>query len=258
MDADDLWTEARSMARPVVRLSSIASGSKPVGRFRGPPIVGAALRGKHVLSFDCGCLPRELMHPALRGTATLHEGDGDDFPPSEFAVIDRAIDFGALPAAREQIQVYAHLATADDDGARLVYSDLETHGVPLYAHADQSLPHIGDLLERGSPRVHAWLRSLGWDPKHRYNRNLDRRSPAAAEYDRRWWQDRYDAGETPKLLWSLPRGRTFAVLGGWPTPLRDEALPEGRLLLTVFAEEEPRRQVFLTDTGSFTVLDELA
>ena len=36
----------------------------------------------------------------------------------------------------------------------------------------------------------------------------------------------------------------------------DDPVPEGRLLLTVFAEEEPRRHVFATEGGGFRVLDE--
>jgi hypothetical protein len=101
------------------------------------------------------------------------------------------------------------------------------------------------------------LRSLGWDPSWRYNGNLDRLSKAAADYHRMWWQDWRGPPLKPQPLRSLPKERALAVLGGWPAPLVDGELPQGRVVVTLFAEEEPRRFVVLTDDGELVVFDQI-
>jgi hypothetical protein len=257
VNAQDLWAEALAMARPAVRLSSIPTGAPPVGCFRGPPLAGVTLPGRHWLSFDCRCLPADLSHSSLRGTGTLHEWLIDDDLPSRFAVIPGHVDFAARPAAREEVVTYEELIRAGKQGRFLEWLDLDTKCVPLYASPYQSLPYVSDLLIFGSPAIHTWLRSLGWDPAWRHNNNFDKRSPVAADYERLWWDYAYGYGpeEDPPLAWSLPKGRTFAILGGWPDLLIDDPLPSGRLVLTVFADGEPRRHVVLCENGRFEVLD---
>ena len=129
--------------------------------------------------------------------------------------------------------MYPNRARADDDGQRVHWRDLETGCIPLYAYLDRSLPSVSDLLG-----------------------NLDKRSPAAAEYAKLWWQHRYGSPESPRTLWSLPKARTFATLGVWATKLIDEPWSLGQLVLTLFAGEEPRRHVVFTEEGAFAVHEE--
>ncbi len=243
------------MARPCVRLSPIAPDAAPVGCFGGPPLATAKLTGAHLLSFDCGLLRDEISRAVPNGTATLHASPDEDLVGA-FVVVPEILDFSARPVAPEDVKSYPHLVRGQDDGQRAHWRDLETGCIPLYAYPDRSLPSVSDLLELGSARVHGWLRSLGWDPSWRYNGNLDELSPAAAEYAQLWWQDRYGSPERPRTLWSLPKGRTFATLGGWPAQRIDEPLPKGQLVVTLFADEEPRRHVVLTEGGEFAVYEE--
>ena len=67
----------------------------------------------------------------------------------------------------------------------------------------------------------------------------------------------YGSPEHPRTLWSLPKARTLATLGGWPTQLIDEPLPKGQLVVTLFADEEPRRHVVFTEAGRFEVYEEV-
>ncbi len=243
------------MARACVRLSSIASGAPPLGCFGGPPLATAKLPGTHLLSFDCAALPAELTRAVPNGTATLHASPDEDLG-AEFAVVPQSVDFSARLVAPEEVKIYPNLVRADDDGQRVHWRDLETACIPLYAYSGRSLPSVSDLLEFGTPRVHDWLRSLGWKPEWRYNGNFDKRSSAAAEYAQLWWQDRYGNSERPRTLWSLPKARTFAMLGGWPAQLIDEPLPKGQLVETLFADVEPRRHVIFSEEGGFAVCEE--
>jgi hypothetical protein len=165
------------MARPSVRRSSIPSG-KPVGYFAGPAQSGDATPGRHLLSFELSALPDDLRALLADGIGLLHEGDLEEFGPSRFAVLEATIDFEALPKARERIETRANLVRDGDDGRRVVFRELETAGIPLYAHPHQSLPMVGDLLRFGTPRVREFLASLGWPPEAGYNENLDQLSEA--------------------------------------------------------------------------------
>jgi hypothetical protein len=256
MTGDELWAEAQTLARAAVRLASIPNGSPPVGCFRGPPLPGVALAGRHVLSFDCSALPPALARVVGAGTLTLHADPEDCDQTSGCELLPGPVDFAARPAAHESVTLHAHLARGEDDGARYWWDDLEHLSVPLYAHAEVSLPPVGDLLASGSAAILAWLHAIGWDPAARYNRNFDARSTAAAEYEKRWWKQYRGKAERPKPLWWLPSGRTFAVLGGWPVLMFDDPPPAAEFVCTVFAEEEPRRHVFPVAGGGLQWLDE--
>jgi hypothetical protein len=257
MDADELWAEALALAKPCVRLSSLPSGSPAVGCFRGPPLPGSTLGGTHQLSFDSSALPDAWQHPGLSGTLTLHAGDDAEGEPSSAVIVPSRFDFGSRPTAHEVTRTYPQLARGGDDGQRVAWDGLETNGVPLYAHPDRSLPMVSDLLEHGSPRLHAWLASLGWDARDRYNGNLDKRTPLAAAYDAAWRKDIEGVCQQPRALWWLPKQRTFAVIGGWLHCLMDDGFPSRQPLLTLYAGEEPRRHVFVVD-GRLQTVDEIS
>jgi hypothetical protein len=227
-----------------------------VGCFRGPPLPGTTLGGRHVLSFDCGQLPADLSRAVGAGTLTLHADPEDCDSTSGCEVMPGGANFAARPSATELVKVHAHLARGDDDGSRYWWYELESTSVPLYAYPGVSLPSVADLLACGSPALKDWLRSIGWDSASRYNGNFDARSPAASQYHRRWWKEYRGEPESPQPLWWLPGGRTFAVIGGWPVLMIDEPPPAGALVCTVFAEEEPRRHVFLRAGGGFEWLDD--
>lgn len=256
MDGKELWDEALALAKPCVRLSSVPSGRPPVGCFRGPALPGSPLAGEHQLSFDLGVLPEGLRQPSLSGTLTLHSGDDAEGEPSTVAILPGAFDFTSRSVASEVTRTHAHLAKQGDDGQRVEWTGLEAGSVLLYAHADRSLPAVSDLLQYGSPELHAWLAALGWQPSHRYNRNLDKRTPLAAQYDEAWWRDVEGKREQPRAMWWLPRERTFAVVGGWLNSLMDEEFPAREPLLTLFAGGEPRRHVFVVD-GQLQTVDEI-
>jgi hypothetical protein len=259
MDENELWEIALSMAKPATRLSSNPSGS-PVGIFRGPALAGVQLPGRHLLSFACACLPTELASALPGGTATLHELSDDDGPRAEFLVVPEAVDFGRRPAAVQGVRTYANLVHPPrgkwpaDDGQRIVWDDVETHSVLLYAHPDRVLPGVGDLLEFGPPRLREWLQSLGWQPGSGYDSQLDRLTPALKQYNRRWWSEVLGPPLAPRPLWPLLPGHTFAILGGWPIPLREGEIPPGRLVFTLFAAEEPRWHGVLTEAGKLTLI----
>jgi hypothetical protein len=258
MNVEDLFSEAVHLARATVRLSAVPSGAAPVGCYRGPAPLGSSLTGQHMLSFDSAALPAPLSERAeLRGTLTLHHVDDYDLgPQSVFAALPEVVDFSACPSATAEVVEYEHLKRERDPGRRLVWTGLDEKSVLLYAHPDRSLPNPAELVARGSERLHAWLRSIGWDPAWRFNNNLARKSPAFSEYQDRYWKELYGPKEDPPLLWTLPKGRTFAFLGGYPLVLMDEELPAGELVVTLLEEEEPRRHVFLRSDGTFEMLNE--
>ncbi|HEY6559132.1 MAG TPA: hypothetical protein VI072_17735 [Polyangiaceae bacterium] len=122
----------------------------------------------------------------------------DEDSVGEFVVVPETVDFSLRPIAPEEVKIYPTLVRGNDDGQRVHWRDLETGRIPLYAYSDRSFPSVSDLLELGSPRIHSWLRSLGWDPSWRYNGNLDKLSPAAAEYAQLWWKDPAGTSSSPK------------------------------------------------------------
>jgi len=256
MDGKELWEEALALAKPCVRLSSLPTERPPVGCFRGPALSGSPLALAHQLSVDLSVVPEALRQPSLRGTLTLHTGDEAEGEPSTVAILPERFDFTLRPVANEVARTHAHLIRKNDDGQRVEWEGLEINSVPLYAYPDRSLPTVSDLLQYGSPRLHAWLESLGWKPSYRYNGNLDKRTPLAAEYNAAWWKDIEGEREQPRTMWWLPKARTFAVLGGWLNYLMDEEFPSREPLLTLFAGEEPRRHVFVVD-GELRTLDEI-
>lgn len=257
MDRNELWQEALELAKPCVRLSSLPSGQPAVGCFRGPPLPGSTLGGEHQLSFDLSALPEALRHPSLSGTLTLHAGDDAEGEPSTVAIVPGKFDFHSRDPAREVRRAHPELVRENDDGQRLEWEGLEAGCVLLYAYPDRSLPTVSDLLEYGSPKLHAWLASLAWEPSYRYNGNLDRRTPLAAEYSAAWWKDLEGAREQPRAAWWLPKQRTFAVMGGWLHYLMDEPFPSREPLVTLYAGEEPRRHVFMID-GRLQTIDEIS
>jgi hypothetical protein len=256
MDGKELWAEALALAKPCVRLSALPSGRPPVGCFRGPALPGSPLAFEHQLSFDLSVLPDAQSSPSLSGTLTLHSGDDAEGEPSTVAILPGTFDFASRPSASEVTLTHAHLARKNDDGRRVEWAGLEASSVLLYAYPDRSLPTVSDLLQYGSPKLHAWLASFGWKPSDRYNGNLDKRTPLAAEYNAAWWKDVEGKREQPRTLWWLPKERTFAVVGGWLNYLADEEFPSREPLLTLFAGEEPRRHVFVVD-GQLQTLDEI-
>jgi len=256
MDGRELWAEALALAKPCVRLSSRPGTSPPVGWYRGPALPESPLAGAHLLSFDLSVVPEALRHPSLSGTLTLHAGDDAEGEPSTVAVLPATFDFGSRRSAREVTRSHAHLAGKNDDGRRVEWEELEADSVLLYAYPDRSLPTASDLVEYGSPKLHEWLNSVGWNPSYRYNGNLDKRTPLVSEYYDAWWHDFEGDPEQPRTIWSLPKERTFAVVGGWLNFLADEEFPSREPLLTVFAGEEPRRHVFLVE-GQLQTEDEI-
>ena len=258
MNADELFDEAVRLARVTVRLSPVPSGAAPVGCYRGPAPVASELPGQHLLSLDSSALPAPLCERReLCGTLTLHHVDDEmDGPQSVFAVLPELVDFSARPSAVPEVVEFANLKRGRDTGRRLVWPELDEKSVLLYAHPDRCLPNPAELVARGSERLHDWLRSIGWDPAWRFNNNLARRSPAFAEYAERYCNEVYGPSEDPPLLWTLPKGRTFAFLAGYPLVLMDEELPAGELVVTLLAEEEPRRHVFVSGDGTFHMLNE--
>jgi hypothetical protein len=258
MNAEEIFSEAVQLARATVRLSAIPSGAAPVGCYRGPAPLESPLPGQHLLSFDSTALPAPLSERAeLRGTLTLHHvGDYDEGPQTVFAVLPELVDFSTRPSVMPEVVEYDHLKRERDSGRRLVWPELDEKSVLLYAHPDRCLPNPAELVARGSERLHSWLRSIGWDPAWRFNGNLTRRSPAFAEYEKLYLNDLYGPKEDPPLLWTRPKGRTFAFLGGYPLVLMDEELPAGELVVTLLEEEEPRRHVFVSSDGTFKMLNE--
>ena len=217
MDGKELWAEGLALAKPCVRLSAVPSAAAPVGCLGGPPLDGCPLSGAHLLSFDARTLPEPSRCASLNGTITLHGGDDAEGEPSTAAVLPRSIDFSRCPA----------------------------EAVLLYAYPDRSVPCLADVIEYGSPKVHAWLESLGWKPQWRHNGNLNKLTPVAAEYEELWWGHR-----------EAPAERTVAVVGGWLFYLADETFPSREPLVTLFAGEEPRRHVFFVD-GALQTVDEI-
>jgi hypothetical protein len=258
--APDLLEEAHALARPCVRLSFKKSGSPPVGRWRGPPSPDVELAGPHLLSFDCGILPREFDDLNLKGCASLHDSAPGKCLASEFTITDEVPDFASYPRARKFRKEMKNPFTGASMGKMSYWKETETNSIPLYAYEDISLPCIGDLFEHGSPRLHEWLRAHGWTPDRRANGDFFGRSAREA-YTRAW--ELHVWGTDEERSWhahSMGRGGTFAVLGGWPVPIMAdyyEPLPEGRLLLITFAEIEPQRQVWVSDGNTFNVVDRI-
>jgi hypothetical protein len=244
------------LARPRVRLSSIANDKAPVGCFRGGPLPGTTLSGRHVLSFHTAVVPPSLSGRFGAGTLSIHADPEDcDFTVG-CEILPTVVDFAQRVVATDVVATHAHLARGDDDGRRYWWSDLDSSSVLLYAYDDRSWPYTSDLIKNGSPALQAYVRSLDWDPAQGYGKGLGARSEALKSYNQKWWRELRGEPETPQPLWWLPRERTFAVLGGWPIVLMEEPRPSDDVVCTVFAEEEPRRHIFLNAKGELECLDD--
>lgn len=173
-------------------------------------------------------------------------------------MIRKALASALRESAEAELRQYPDLVrNANDDGTRLSWDGLDKRSVLLYARPDRLLPHVSELLEFGPPALLQWQPSIGWDPSWGHAPKLNELSDAPAEYARRWRRELYDKREAPHLTWYLPKERTLALLGGWPVTFHENELREGRVLCTLFADEEPRRHVLLLDSGEFSIVDEI-
>ena len=193
MHPNEFESEGRALARPCVYLRS--TGDVFAGTWRGAPAAPQpAGPYRHWLSVDA----RHLPVPAS-GVVSFFTNEDDC---TSGAIV--AMPTGQLPETAP--------------------------GVPLFAVPGVSLPPLEAVFAFGSPAVHSWLKSLGWQPEWGYNDNFPEQS-VVGPYERLY------QGESP-----FYSGGAHAVLGGWHLPWPDgdwPALVDATLLLWTFAESEP-------------------
>lgn len=157
------------------------------------------------------------------------------------------IDTRYIPGARGQqpacMSVYTNEedcesgVVAVDHASRLLG---RSDGLPLYAHADSSLPPLEAAFKLGSATVKDWLAGNGWDPEWGYNDNFADRKPV----------DFYEREYRRRL--PLFTGEAHAVLGGWHIPWPDgdwDDLVRKRLIVWTFEESEPWVEVWEEGQG---------
>jgi hypothetical protein len=203
MTGSELIAEAERLVRPCVLLRSKGPKDRVAAVWGGPGQVPApddSLR--HWLTIDCRFFPKRLG--PSKGCLSIYT-DEDDCE-SGVAVLDRK---ATLMAKRGNSKLYAHEA--------------------------RSLPPVDAVFQFGSPAVHKWLRSKGWQPKWGYNGKFKDRKPVE-EYE-----DLYQA-ECP-----LYAGGAHAVLGGWHFPWPDgdwAELVDRPLLVWTVEDSEPWVEVW--------------
>jgi hypothetical protein len=121
---------------------------------------------------------------------------------------------------------------------------LSASGVRLFAHEGLSLPPLDAVFRYGSPDLHAWLRSCGWDPTWPPNSNF--RDPVPVEAYEKEYQRRLP----------LYSGGAHAVLGGWHFPWPDGDwfdLTSSQLLVWTFQDSEPWIEAWNRDGHQWVV-----
>jgi hypothetical protein len=203
MTGSELIAEAERLARPCVLLRDKGTPDRLAAVWGGPGLVAAPEGSfRHWLTFDCRFLPDGVGPPTGCLSVYTDEEQGE----SGAAVLDRE---GQLIAKRGNTKLYAREA--------------------------RSLPPLDAVFRFGSPAVHQWLRSWGWEPDWGYNSNFKDPEPAL-QYERLY------QSECP-----LYAGGAYAVLGGWHFPWPDgdwEVLLERPLLIWTFAGSEPWVEVW--------------
>jgi hypothetical protein len=203
MTGSELIAEAERLTRNCVLLQGKGPKDRLAAVWGGPGLVPAPEGSfRHWLTIDCRFLPDGLGLSAGCLSIYTDEEDGE----SGAAVFDGK---GKLTVARK--------STA------------------LYAHEARSLPPVDAVFRLGSPAVHEWLRSKGWQPEWGYNGNF--KDPKPVDEYQRLYQS-----ECP-----LYAGGAYAVLGGWHFPWPDgdwEELLDRPLLVWTFEESEPWVEVW--------------
>lgn len=153
-----------------------------------------------------------------------------------------SVDLARLPAAATLAgldRVVRLSLEADAPGGRLrARLDVQAAlapGEPLAAREVLSLPPVDHVLRHGSPRVRAWLDSLGWGPAE-VAAGISDAFPA--------WEVVLPYEQAHRATSPLFRWEPHAIVGGWPPELPDPDPPGGRLVLTTVRNAEPWYQVW--------------
>ena len=211
----ELVAEAQRLARRCLHLVAVSTHDAPpvaVWGGAGPP--ASRNSGRHWLTVS---------------SARLSPVDGQRLPGGSLTV--RVSARGGR----------ATVETASDDILPALLGD--GSATPLVARDEISLPPLDAVFRFGSPRVRAWLESLGWienDVPYPYTDAFPQSEPTA-EYER-YWQQRHP----------FYTGGVHAIVGGWHMPWPDGDWSErlaDRLLLWTLADAEPWVELWLTAEG---------
>jgi hypothetical protein len=220
MTAEQLIAEGERLSRPCIYLRPFSDGRETAGIWGGTGIVPVLDDSyRHWLTLSSNILP-----------------DG----------------FGDLSGC---LSVYvaedAENGTVAVDETASLPTDM-TEGTLLFGYTGISYPPIDAVFRFGSPNVHEWLQSNGWQLDWPYNSNFKGREVVEA-------YENYIQRRNP-LFAPDSMGGIYAMVGGWhePWPEGDwEDLLRNRLLLFTYQDAEPFIEVWRDESGSFQVIQRI-
>lgn len=182
--------------------------------------------------------PSWWLEPAAPGQEVVASAGGAGAEPGLLLAVDLAKVPGAAELAGIDRVIRLSLETHGPHGdlrARLDVDAALPPGEPLAAREVLSLPPVDHVFRHGSPRLRAWLDSLGWG-QDQVDAGISDAFPA--------WElvnpyEQAHRATSPLFTWE-----PHAIVSGWPPQLPDPDPPGGRLVLTTVKDAEPWYQVW--------------